>query len=223
MNLHASLNRVLWIGGAQWSGKTSVAQLLAVRHPLILYAYDFHDARSHADRSRADPARFPHRYAFLMALDQNPDDAWVTPTPEAMAESARHSFRERFEMVLEDLAALPGDVPVLAEGWGLRPELIAPLLDDTRRAVFLVPSDGFREQQLRTLPRAGQFEIPGITNPDRAQRNRVERDRLLALDMVASANRLGLCVITVDGSRPVAEIAAMVEAQFRPFLPPWRY
>jgi hypothetical protein len=223
MNLHASLNRVLWIGGAQWSGKTSVAQLLTVRHPLIMYAYDYHDARSHADRSRADPERFPHRNAFLEALDRNPDEVWVAPTPETMAADAQRSFRERFERVLEDLAALPSGVPVLAEGWGLRPELIAALLDNPSRAVFLVPSEGFRQEQLERVPRAGQLAISGIGDPDRAQRNRVERDRLLALDVVESANRLGLHVIEVDGRQSVAEVAALVEEQFRPFLSPWRY
>jgi hypothetical protein len=214
---------VLWIGGAQWSGKSSVAHVLSVRHPLILYAYDYHDARSHADRSRADPERFPHRHAFLNALDQNPDDVWVTPSPEAMAADAQHSFRERFEMVLEDLAALPSGVPVLAEGWGLRPDLIAPHLDDPSRAVFLVPSEDFRQRQLRTLPRAGQFHLPGISDPERAQHNRVERDRLLARDVVESSNRHGLSVVTIDGRRSVADVAATVEAQFRSFLPSWRY
>ena len=37
------------------------------RHPLILYAYDYHDARSHAERSLADPERFPNRHALLDA------------------------------------------------------------------------------------------------------------------------------------------------------------
>jgi hypothetical protein len=217
-----SLDRVLWIGGAQWSGKTSVAQLLAVRHPLLLYAYDYHDARSHADRSRAEPERFPHRHAMLVALDRHPDEVWVTPTPDVMADNALHSFRERFEMVLEDLAALPAGVPVLAEGWGLRPDLVAPLLDDPRQAVFLVPSEDFREQQLQTLPRAGQFPVSGVSDPDRAQRNRIERDRLLARDVVESAKRFGLHVTVVDGSQSVAEVATLVEEQFRPFLPPWR-
>src|SRR5215211_1342159 len=150
----AALARVLWLGGGQWAGKTTVAQLLVARHPLLLYAYDYHDARSHADRSRADPARFPHRAAFFAALDRHPDEVWVTRTPEEMAEGTLHSFRERFEMVVEDLLAMPPGPPILAEGWGLRPELVAPLLDSPRKAVFLVPTEEFRRRQLRALPRA---------------------------------------------------------------------
>ncbi|MGI8550066.1 MAG: hypothetical protein ACR2PL_04580 [Dehalococcoidia bacterium] len=74
MTGQTGFDRVLWIGGAQWAGKTSVAQLLAVRYPLLQYAYDYHDARSHAERSRADPNRYPHRDAFLRALARDPDE-----------------------------------------------------------------------------------------------------------------------------------------------------
>jgi hypothetical protein len=217
------LAHVLWIGGAQWAGKTAVAQLLSVRYPLIHYAYDYHDARSHADRARAQPERYPQRAALLATLDRDPDAVWVMPAPEEMAESARQAFVERFPMVLEDLAALPRGVPVLAEGWGLRPELIAPILDSPRRAIFLVPSEEFRQHQRRTLPRAAALSIPGLSDPERAQRNRVERDRLLAQDVVDSAKRFGLRVITVDGAQGIPELMALIEEQFRPYLPAWLY
>jgi hypothetical protein len=218
------LERVLWIGGAQWAGKTSVAQLLAVRHPLILYAYDYHDARSHAERSLADPERFPNRHAFLTTLAHDPDALWVRPSPEEMAETARRSFRERFEMVLEDLGSLPPGLPVLAEGWGLRPELVAPVLTSARQAIFLVPSEEFVERQIERVPRAGGFNPDfAVSDPARAQRNRLARNHLLTLDVVETAARLGLRVVTVDGSAGVAELAAVVEEHFRPFLPRWRY
>lgn len=222
-DMHAALARVLWIGGAQWAGKTSVAQLLAVRHPLIHYAYDYHDARSHAERAQADPEHFPHRAAFLAALQRDPDEVWVTPTPEEMASATSRAFSERFAMVVDDLGALPAGVAILAEGWGLRPELVAPLLDSPRRAIFLVPTEEYRQQQLQALPRAGALTAPGISDPERAQRNRVERDRLLAQEVVDSADRLGLRVVMVDGSQGVAGLAALVEEQFRPYLPAWLY
>lgn len=220
---HLNLERVLWIGGAQWSGKTMVAHLLAVRHPLLLYAYDYHDARSHADRSRAHPDHYPNRHAFLSALDRDPDDVWVNRAPDEMAANARLSFIERFEMVLDDLRAMPSGPPILAEGWGLRPELVAPLIDTPEKAVFLVLTEEFRQHQLRALARAASFTGAGVSDPERAQRNRIERDRLLAQDVVDSAHRLGLRVIMVDGSRDAAAIASDVEEQFRPFLPRWLY
>jgi hypothetical protein len=101
---------VLWIGGAQWAGKSTVARLLTVRHPLLRYSYDYHDARSHAARARADATRYPVFNRFLSALDRDPDSVWSLPSPEQMAEQTLAIFAERFQMVLDDIDALPGGI-----------------------------------------------------------------------------------------------------------------
>jgi hypothetical protein len=215
--------RVLWIGGAQWAGKSSVARVLAMRHGLVHYAYDYHDARSHLTRAVVEPHRFPHRAETARRLaDPGFYESWVTSSPRELAEQARLEHVERFEMVVDDLTALAGGRPVVAEGWGLRPELVAPLLDAPEQAVFLVPSDEFVEHQQATLERAGAFFAP-VSDPPRAQRNRVARDRLLAEDVVAAAQRCGLRAVTVTTSLGLAAVTDLVEAQFRPFLPPWLY
>lgn len=218
-----AVRRVVWIGGAQWAGKSSVARILAMRHGLVHYAYDYHDARSHLTRALAEPHRYPHRAETARRV-ADPDffESWVTSSPQELAERARLEHVERFAMVLDDLAALPGDGPVVAEGWGLRPELVAPLLDAREQAVFLVPSGELVERQLATLERAGAFFAP-VSDPHRAQRNRLARDRLLAQDVVAAAQRCGLRVVTVTPSLDLAAVAGLVEAQFRPFLPDWLY
>jgi hypothetical protein len=216
--------RVLWLGGAQWAGKTTTAFLLCARYPLIRYAYDYHDARAHADRTRANPARYPDRHAWIAADDGGDRDAnWVRREPHEMVESTRRTFAERFSMVLDDLAAMPSGVTVLAEGWGLRPEKVAPLIESPRQAIFLVPTEEFRQHQLATMPRARSFPVKGVSDPERAQRNRVERDRLLADDVVEQAGRLGLRVVHVDGKRDADQMVALVEEHFKPFLPTWIY
>jgi hypothetical protein len=219
----ARLDQVLWVGGAQWAGKTTVARLLAARFPLVLYAYDYHDARSHSQRAKADADRFPAFHAFLEALDRDPDSVWSRPSAAQMTAQMLAIFRERFQMVLEDLAALPDQTPVLAEGWGLRPDLIAQQLDSREQAIFLVPTELFRQSQLDALERAQRLSTSGLREPARAQRNRVERDRLLAADVVARATVLGLPLLEMDGSENAVEIAGRVEKQFRPFLPTWLY
>ena len=213
---------MLWVGGAQWAGKTTVARLLAARYPLVVYAYDYHDARSHSARARADADRFPAYNAFLEALNDDPDRVWSDPSPEQMTEQALAVFGERFQMVLEDLAAMPEATPVLAEGWGLRPDLVAPHLAAPEQAIFLVPTRSFRESQLDALGRAKRLGTT-VREPTRAQRNRVERDRLLADDVVARATALGLPVLEVDGTEDAPAVAERVERQFRPFLPTWLY
>ncbi|MGC5018679.1 hypothetical protein [Micromonospora sp. DT47] len=46
----ATARRALWIGGAQWAGKTTLAATLALRYGLTAYLYDRRDARAHEDR-----------------------------------------------------------------------------------------------------------------------------------------------------------------------------
>jgi hypothetical protein len=215
---------VLWIGGAQWAGKTTVAWHLARRYPLISYDYDYHDARAHSDRARADPERYPRFHKLLHTIERDPDAIWVRPDAAQRAAATRRIWDERFRMVLDDLEKMPSGVTVLAEGWGLRPDFVAPLLSSPRQAIFLVPTEEFRQHQLAgALPRAAQFPNLRVTDRERAQRNRVERDRLLAHDVVERAEALGLRVVHVDGSLGPEQMRALVEEHFRPFLPTWIY
>ena len=217
------LERVLWIGGAQWAGRPQWRSCSPCVIPLILYAYDYHDARSHAERSLAEPERFPNRHAFLPRWRTIRTRSGCGP-PGGDGGDRPRSFRERFEMVLEDLGSLPPGPPVLAEGWGLRPELVAQVLTSPRQAIFLVPCGFWVERQIERVPRAAGFNPDfAVSDPARAQRNCLARNHLLALDVVETAARLGLRVVTVDGQSGVAAMADLVEAHFRPFLPRWRY
>ena len=219
----AALSQVVWIGGAQWAGKTSVAQTLAVRFGLIHYSYDYHGVRSHLERARREPLRFPRYAAIARRVDDGTfAETWVTRTPTELAEEARATFIERFDMVLEELARLPEGATVVAEGFGLRPELIAPVADHPQRAVFLVPSEAFRQRQIETLPRAMHLRA-NVSDRERGQAHRLARDEILAAEVVEAAGRLGMPVIQVDGSRDVAGVTALVETRLRLFLPDWLY
>jgi 2-phosphoglycerate kinase len=208
-----TLRRVLWIGGGQWAGKSTVARLLAERYGLTAYNYDFHDARGHNDRRIARRIRLGHSPGA-----PDPDATWVNTTPEEMAAETLAGFPIRFEWALDDLRALVPGRPVIAEGWGLRPELVAPLIDSPRRMVVMVPTEAFRDRQLRELPRAAAIGSR-VSDPARAQRNRLERDRLVADDAVRSARRHGIRVIEVDGASGADAIADIVADHFRPYLP----
>ena len=80
---------------------------------------------------------------------------WIQSTVEQSVDEALAIFVERFEFVQDDLRALVSPHPIIADGWGLRPELVAPLTASPRRMVVMVPTEGFRQRQLRQLPRAG--------------------------------------------------------------------
>lgn len=209
---YGSLQRTLWIGGGQWAGKSTVAEIIAKEHGLTVYHYDYHDARGHQDR------RVARRVALGEPLaDPTPDQVWVEHSPEEMAAETLSGFPVRFEWALDDLRALFTGRPAIAEGWGLRPELVAPLLDSLRRMVVLVPTEDFRRHQIRTLPRARALNAV-VTDPARAQANRIARDRLIAEDAARNARQLGIRIIEVDGTRDASAVAAEVADHFAPYL-----
>ena len=208
-----TLRGALWIGGGQWAGKSTIARTLARRYGLTAYHYDYHDARGHDDRRIARRVRLGEPPS-----GPDPDDIWVNTTPEEMAAATLAGFPIRFQWALDDLRGLVSGRPIIAEGWGLRPELVAPITSSPQRMVVMIATEQFRQRQLRQLPRAAAFSHQ-VSDPARAQHNRLARDRIVAEDAAGSARRLGIKVIEVDGTRDADAIAGIVADHFRPFLP----
>ena len=208
-----TLHAALWIGGAQWAGKSTVSNILAARHGLTAYHYDYHDARGHLERQAARRARAGSPYA------EYPGPDWAGSTPGALAEECLAIFDDRIEFVFDDLRALVSPRPVLAEGFGLRPEVLAPMLDVPDRMIVMVPTEEFRQHQIRTLPRASALKVD-VGDPVLAQAKRVERDRLLAEHAVRAAREHGVHVLEIDGSRDAEAVADDVERLFAAHLTP---
>lgn len=169
---------VLWIGGATGAGKTSISRALAYRHDLQLYNVD-HRTYEHAHRAGADP---------------KPD--WELPASELADRFVAYS-RERFPLVLDDLAALPPSPGAIAEG----PHLLPSLVPAGAAAVFLVPT----EERIRATA-AERRTRPVV----------VERNVLLAARIRAEAEAAGLPVLAVD--RPLAAMTERVDELVAPAL-----
>jgi hypothetical protein len=94
------------------------------------------------------------------------------------------------------------------------PELVAPLLDESWRAVWLLPTPEFRRAAFDG--RGGLWQIAGRTSdPERALRNLLERDRMFTERLDATATGLRLPVIRVDPAMTEDDLAALVAASFR--------
>ncbi|MDR7277342.1 hypothetical protein [Catenuloplanes atrovinosus] len=208
-----TLRRALWIGGGQWAGKTTVAGIIAERYGLTHYHYDYHDARGHLDRRTAERLRRGET-----VVEPDAESVWIRPTVEQAVAEALATFAERFAYVQDDLRALVSPHPIIADGWGLRPHLVAPLMPSPRHMVVMVPTEEFRQRQLRELHRSNT-PPPGVSDPGLAQRNRIARDRILAEDAARNARRLGIRVIEIDGSRDVHAVADVVAEHFHGLLP----
>jgi 2-phosphoglycerate kinase len=201
------LEHVYWIGGGSGAGKSTIAARLAGRYGLEVYATD--DVMGdHARRGAARSAPYLQRFA---AMDL--DERWVNRSPETMLDTFHWYRGEGFELIVEDLLALPADHGVVAEGFRLLPELVAPLLAEPRHAVWLLPTPEFRRAAFES--RGGLWQIAGRTSdPERALHNLLERDRMFTERVDVTANGLGLPVIRVDPAMTEDDLAALVAASF---------
>ena len=203
------MRHVYWIGGGSGAGKSTIARLLADRHGWRFYATDDVMA-DHARRTTAEEAPFLHAF---MAMDL--DERWVGRSSETMLETF-HWFRgEAFDLIVEDLARLPGRTPVVVEGFRLLPHLVEPLLPGPGHAVWLLPTPEFRRFAFtsRATPEGGFTRRTG--DPARAEHNIAVRDALFTERLREETARLGLPAITVDGTMSADELAGRVGDVFR--------
>lgn len=203
-----TLAQTRWIGGGQWAGKSTVSNILARRYGITAYHQDYHMGRGHWDRRMAAGAR-----EGVTVAAPTPQSMYIDQSPASSAAEALAALAQMFEWVLDDLRALVSGRPIVAESWVLRPELVAPIVPDLRQVIVMVPTDEFRLWQSRNLDRASKPSAP-VSDVELAQRNRVERDRLVALDAVENARRLGIRVYEVDGSVPAEGVADIVAEHF---------
>lgn len=188
--LQARLRHVYWIGGGSGAGKSTIARRLADRHGLRTYATD--DAMSdHDGRYRPQDAPLLSRFKGM-----DMDERWVNRSPETMLESFHWFNGELFSLVVEDLLHLPVEPGVIAEGFRLLPRLVKPLLGRHGHAVWLLSTPEFRQAAFAS--RGSLWNIASKTSqPERALRNLLERDRMFTELLAAETKRLDLPAIEV--------------------------
>lgn len=197
------LRQVRWLGGGSGAGKSTVARRLAADYGLRLYICDATIA-THA--RRVAPADAPLLQTFL---SMNMDERWATRTPDVMFETFPWFAGEGFNLILDDLLALPQSSPILVEGFRLLPRLVAPLLSLPCQAVWLAPTPTFRRAAFDQ--RGFTWEIPSRTSdPERALSNLLIRDQLFTEEVVREATALRLPVIAVDGRLGIEEMTDQV-------------
>jgi hypothetical protein len=210
----SALGHVLWIGGSPCAGKTSISDRLAQTYQLQVYHFDRTEREHIARRIAQGDARLT---AFL---SQSMDERWLKRSPEVMAQSVISFWTERFHQVLEDLLALPQAPGIIAEGPGLFPECVFPCLSHPHQAIWLVPTDAFCTAIRQHRHAAGIDGFQQTSDPERAVRQLIERDHLLARYVKQQTEALHLPLYEVDGNRSLDEMTRLVEQHFAPLLPP---
>jgi shikimate kinase len=189
--LRDELQHVYWIGGGSRAGKSTVARRIAVERGLRVYATDDVMAE-HARRSSRDDCPLLHSF---MSIDM--DERWVNRSPKTMLETFHYFRGEGFRFIVDDLLRLPfpREPGVVVEGFRLLPRLVKPLLSATSHAVWLLPTPDFRQAAIDST--AWRF-LAKTSDPARALRNLLERDRMFTEILREETARLGLNAIEVD-------------------------
>lgn len=201
------LENVFWLGGSPCAGKTSIARMLVEKYDLQYYACD------HAFYQHNEIVTSENQPTFYRVMHLSSEELWMRPVEQQTHEEIE-IYREEFPLILQDLLALPDDRPILAEGAALLPDRVTPLLNDSRRAIWMVPSAEFQMQHYSQRKWIGQV-LKDTSDPHQAFRNWMQRDIAYALFVRDQARQRGMRVVVVDGTLSIARNFAEVEAHFR--------
>ena len=199
------LSHVYWIGGSPCAGKSSVAQTLAHLYGLSVYACDA-KTPDHLQHAQYDLQPTMHRIA-RMGWEQ----IWMRPVEELLHDALRFNHEE-WDLFLEGYLAHPSQYPVV-EGAVLLPELVAPLLSDPHRGIWMVPTEAFQRHHYAQRPWI-QSILQDCSNPKAAFENWMQRDARFAQVVMGQAQERGLKVMVVDGSMALADTVRVVAAWF---------
>lgn len=206
--LREQLRHVYWIGGGSGAGKSTIARRVAARRGLRVYATD-NAMAEHARRGSREDCPLLHSF-----LHMDMDERWVNRSPKAMLETF-HWFRgEGFDFIVEDLLRLPPGAGVIAEGFRLLPRLVEPLLPAPVRAVWLLPTPAFRRAVFERRGGAAWGFLAQTTDPERALRNLLERDRMFTDVLREETARLGLPAVEVETTATEDDLAGRVADLF---------
>ena len=203
------LAQILWIGGATDAGKTTVAQMLGQRLNCKTYHYDHH-SHGYLEKKAENDDRYRN------FLDASNDARWVQPTVATLFDFTIDSFHSSFPLVLNDLHKISTEQIVIAEGFGLLPELVFPHLTHRSQAIWLIPTDEFKWASMRRRNKPSFKD--DTSDPAKATQNLFDRDMMIAEEVKKQTAAQDLQLHVVDGTHTAKEVADLVEKQFFSYL-----
>ncbi len=207
--LQEQFRNVYWIGGGSAAGKSTIARRLSFEHGLHVYATD--DVMpDHARRSSCDDSPLLHKF---IAMDM--DERWLNRSPKTLLETFHWFQGEGFDLIVEDLLALPREPAIVVEGFRPLPRLVKPLLFEATHAVWLLPTPAFRESVIESRGGPSWSFIARTSDPERALRNLQERDRMFTDSLREETARLDLPAIEVDSKMTEDDLFKRVTEVFR--------
>lgn len=94
------------------------------------------------------------------------------------------------------------------------PRLVKPLISAPAHAVWLLPTPDFRQAVVESRGGSASGFLAKTTDPERALRNLLERDRMFTDILREETARLGVPAIEVDATMTENELAKRVTEVF---------
>jgi hypothetical protein len=191
---------MLWVGGGQGAGKTTLSWHLSRAHDLPLHQIDLWTYDHQARMPAADSL-----------------DGQLARGAESAADAFESHSRLRLALVLDDIAERDlGMVPAIVEGPQLMPGFAAQLPPGW--CVWLLPDPG-RTGMVREERLAKEETLAGRPAAGRSRARLIsQRDAILTSRIRASAVLAGRPVIEVPPSPDWPAIAAAIESALAPAL-----
>ena len=201
-----NLNNIFFIGGSPCGGKSTVAAMLAAETGYTNYKVDDFLALHMLCASREG---MPHSKRAL-AFDN--EQMWMRD-PAIQRDEEILVYEEVLRFTLLDLEELAQNGPVIADGSGLMPELMAKLEVPRTNYICMVPTDSFQRDEYAQRTWVSRLLI-GCHDPVKAFDNWMTRDALFADYVYAQAVKHGYQTLIVDGKRTVGEDFEIVKRCF---------
>ncbi|MNO28164.1 hypothetical protein D3C76_180510 [compost metagenome] len=135
MVIHPS---IYWIAGSSCSGKSSIARMFAEQYGFNLYACD-----EHVDEHLRNIS--PNKQPAMHQISRmNANEVFYTRKIQEQLRTYIDFFIEDFDFVLKDLTTAEPQTPLVVEGNQLLPFLIAPYLQESHKAIWIVPTEPFQ-------------------------------------------------------------------------------
>lgn len=217
LQMAKTLSHVLWIAGSPCSGKSTISHTITRMYVFL----DYHvDALAENHLARRVATKDAEAEAFLnMTMEQR----WIQRSVATLVQETIESWTREFQLVIEDLLALPKERMIVAEG-NFFPVCVAPYLSHPHQAIWLTPTASFCEQarrrkQLEVIKRQKRHGLyQEGHDSEKRLRNVIDRDCQLADYVRRQAEELHLSLYEVDGSRSLDEMTELVEKHFDPYL-----
>lgn len=195
-------NNTFFIGGSPCSGKSTVCEKLSKEFDLHYYKIDDHD-QNHLQR--VDAQNHPNMAKWV---NPNWNDIWLRPIDIQVKEEFEF-YRERFEMILDDLQAIKTDSNIIVEGAALLPELLNEISVDSGNVLYMIPTREFQYQKYSEREFI-HYILKDCKDPKQAFNNWMERDSRFGEKVKSQANLYGYKTMIVDGSKTEEETFSRV-------------